>query len=320
MEIPESDNNDRQKHFKQQQIRRQREIQEFNDAVKRIKDKNALPKPIGSKFDNAKTILEDRLKEETIGLQSLAQYKTKRERIEEEIEEGDSGNRKRQKTSNSTIPQVATHSKKKNLLSFADEDDESVSDDESDDSREPEFRIIKIGKDPTTDTSFLPDKERDEILQRERERLKAEWLRKQEEMKEEPQRIDYNFYDGTNHMKSIILTKGDTIQKLLYRAQYEVKSMQGMRVDDLVFVKEGVIVPHSYSFYELTAMKAHNGKGVLFDWISADDIRKETGFAKVNEATPAKIVERKFYEKNKHIFPFSHWEVFDEAKHSNFEG
>lgn len=28
-----------------------------------------------------------------------------------------------------------------------------------------------------------------------------------------------------------------------------------------------------------------------------------------------KVVERHWYNKNKHIFPYSHWEVYDPEKH-----
>ena len=41
----------------------------------------------------------------------------------------------------------------------------------------------KIGKNPSVDTSFLPDREREEQERREREQLRLEWLRKQDEVK-----------------------------------------------------------------------------------------------------------------------------------------
>ena len=41
----------------------------------------------------------------------------------------------------------------------------------------------KFGKDPTVNTSFLPDKERDELARLERERLKQEWIAEQEVIK-----------------------------------------------------------------------------------------------------------------------------------------
>ena len=41
----------------------------------------------------------------------------------------------------------------------------------------------KIGKNPNVDTSFLPDKERDEELQRQKEKARVEWLDEQERIK-----------------------------------------------------------------------------------------------------------------------------------------
>jgi hypothetical protein len=41
----------------------------------------------------------------------------------------------------------------------------------------------KVGKNPDVDTSFLPDKEREEEERQERERLRREWLALQEKIK-----------------------------------------------------------------------------------------------------------------------------------------
>jgi len=35
---------------------------------------------------------------------------------------------------------------------------------------------------------------------------------------------------------------------------------------------------------------------------------------KKDESHPGKVVERSWYERNKHIFPASRWEVYDPAK------
>lgn len=40
-------------------------------------------------------------------------------------------------------------------------------------------------KDPTVDTSFLPDREREERERLEREELRQQWLKRQEEIKSE---------------------------------------------------------------------------------------------------------------------------------------
>ena len=41
----------------------------------------------------------------------------------------------------------------------------------------------KLGKNPNVDTSFLPDRDREEEERKEREQLRLEWLQKQEEIK-----------------------------------------------------------------------------------------------------------------------------------------
>lgn len=43
----------------------------------------------------------------------------------------------------------------------------------------------KVSKDPSVNTSFLPDREREEAERKVRDELRKEWLRKQEEMKAE---------------------------------------------------------------------------------------------------------------------------------------
>ena len=64
----------------------------------------------------------------------------------------------------------------------------------------------KTRKNPNVDTSFLPDREREEQERREREELRQEWLRKQEEMKKEDIEITYSYWDGSGHRKSVMVS------------------------------------------------------------------------------------------------------------------
>lgn len=64
----------------------------------------------------------------------------------------------------------------------------------------------KTRKNPNVDTSFLPDREREDAERREREELRQEWLRKQEEMKKEDIEITYSFWDGSGHRKSVMVS------------------------------------------------------------------------------------------------------------------
>ncbi len=78
-------------------------------------------------------------------------------------------------------------------------------DDTNEDGESPQltFKKSKFGKDPNIDTSFLPDREREDEERRVREKLRQEWLRKQEEIKKEPIQITYSYWDGTGHRKEV---------------------------------------------------------------------------------------------------------------------
>lgn len=93
-------------------------------------------------------------------------------------------------------------------------------------------------KDPTVDTSFLPDREREEMERQQREELRKEWLKRQEEIKselwadrswkgtvfthavqlsfwhiEETINITYSYWDGSGHRK-VVQVKHSTRQRI----------------------------------------------------------------------------------------------------------
>jgi protein FAM50 len=53
------------------------------------------------------------------------------------------------------------------------------------------------------DTSFLPDREREQKEREMRETLRQEWLQKQEEIKTEEVEVVYSYWDGSGHRKSV---------------------------------------------------------------------------------------------------------------------
>jgi protein FAM50 len=72
-------------------------------------------------------------------------------------------------------------------------------------------RLVKkgrFGKDPTVETSFLPDKDREIRERAQREQLKQEWLAKQERIKKERLNVTYSYWDGSGHRREIIIPKG----------------------------------------------------------------------------------------------------------------
>merc|ERR1712071_654450 len=62
---------------------------------------------------------------------------------------------------------------------------------------------FKSNKNPDVDTSFLPDREREEEENQLREELRLEWVKKQESLKEEPIEITYSYWDGSGHRRTV---------------------------------------------------------------------------------------------------------------------
>lgn len=65
-----------------------------------------------------------------------------------------------------------------------------------------------------------------------------------------------------------------------------------------------------FTFYDLIVTKARGKSGPLFRFDVHDDVRLiNNARVEKEDSHPGKIVERRWYERNKHIFPASRWEV-----------
>ncbi|CDF36028.1 unnamed protein product [Chondrus crispus] len=281
----------------------------------------------GNSFTASTETVEDLLKSDTVGLVTHADFKARRKYLEryKTLREKQADERRaRLKKANKVV------------LSFAESDD---SDDNSEDDSElpqkkrkvlqrteedesevkgvppspPKRR--KLGKSPGVDTSFLPDREREINEQRERERLKQDWINEQEAIKSEIVRITYSYWDGSGHRRTIRCKKGTTVGRFLAMVQTEFKELRNTSADTLMFIKEDLIIPHHYSFYDFIVTKARGKSGPLFSFDVVEDIRVVTDTKKEKEdAHAGKVVERRWYERNRHIFPASRWEVYDPTK------
>ncbi|KAK8965003.1 Protein XAP5 CIRCADIAN TIMEKEEPER [Platanthera guangdongensis] len=158
--------------------------------------------------------------------------------------------------------------------------------------------------------------EREAEEQAERERLCKQWLHEQEIVRNETLEITYSYWDGAGHRRVIQVRKGDTIGEFLRAVQQqlatEFREIRTTSVENLVYVKEDLIIPHQYSFYELIVNKARGKSGPLFHFDVHEDVRTVADATiEKDESHAGKVVERHWYEKNKHIFPASRWEIYD---------
>ncbi|KAB5596437.1 XAP-5-like protein [Ceratobasidium theobromae] len=280
--------------------------------------------PGTNRFVGRNDSMEESLKKSTIGLVKLEDFQNKRKELEEakareaaQTNELNGGVNRDEKVKQKKRKKIA-----KSKLSFAVEDDEGEGEGEQEEKKgkdveaeEPPVKRNKVNKNPTVDTSFLPDREREENERRTREELRQEWLRKQEELKAEEIEVTYSYWDGSGHRKSVMCKKGDDIATFLEKCRQQFPELRGVSVDNLMYIKEDLIIPHHYTFYDFIVNKARGKSGPLFNFDVHDDVRLlADATVEKDESHAGKVVERSWYQRSKHIFPASRWEVFDPEK------
>jgi protein FAM50 len=170
------------------------------------------------------------------------------------------------------------------------------------------------------DTAFLPDRDRERAETEERERLKREYVERADRVKAEKLEITFSYWDGGGHRRRVEVLKGDTIGGFLQKARdalsSEFRELRHASADGLMYIKEDLIMPHGVSFHDLIVNKARGKSGPLFHFDVHDDVRVMGGGAGVekDESHAGKVIHRTWYEKNKHIFPASRWELWEPGK------
>ncbi|KAJ1967672.1 hypothetical protein H4R35_006643, partial [Dimargaris xerosporica] len=257
------------------------------------------------KFVSRNDSVENKLKHSTVGLVQLEDF----QRIREELEE----QKARVAANTLAVPDGKQSSKKKkkkkpqkagNVLSFnIDEEDDnddqtanesnscaaaiSETSSSSQASSAPPAKKIKFNKNPDVDTSFLPDRERDEKERQVREELRQEWLKEQERIKAEIVTVTYSYWDGSGHRRMVRCKKGDTIAAFLEKCRLQFHELRGISVDNMMYIKEDLIIPHHYTFYDFIINKTRGKSGPLFSFDVHEDIRLEQDTRKEKDESHA---------------------------------
>lgn len=288
------------------QLTKKREVQkqEYENAKKRIQTNARLASNIDERFNTSQLEFNTG----RAGLASKEEFA--RSHLAQEAEVVERGPSAAAIAAEKKKAKREKKAKKRALaaLSFGEEDGGAAED----------FVPKKRMKNPNVKTDFLPDRQREEAEDQLREQLKEKWLEEQEKMKSEKLQVTYSYWDGSGHRRSITITKGMTVGKFLEAVRQDIAAdfheLRTASSDSLLYIKEDLIIPQHYTFYDLIATKARGKSGPLFHFDVHDDVRV-TNDARVekDESHPGKIVERHWYERNKHIFPASRWEVYDPA-------
>ncbi|KAF1892648.1 hypothetical protein Lal_00031919 [Lupinus albus] len=272
-------------------------------------------------------ILETAFKKETVGLVTREEYVEKRVNIKTKIEEEEKEKLQKQQQEEEEF-QLQKRKKRKikgnSRLSFAEDIENDGEEEEGQDKNLETNRLRhgKLGKDPTVETSFLPDRSAEDSVVSERLRRKLSVKgcgnngfvnRSKFEMSL------FKSHTATGMELATGVRKGDSIGEFLRAVQQqlapEFREIRTTSVENMLYVKEDLIIPHQHSFYELIVNKARGKSGPLFHFDVHEDVRT-TADATIekDESHAGKVVERHWYEKNKHIFPASRWEIYDPTK------
>ena len=194
----------------------------------------------------------------TKGLVSKEEFTRRREELEKKAEEekvavADGEEKKKKK-----------RKKKKSIggsLSFGGDEDEEA----DEEIVEPPKK--KLGKNPSVDASFLPDKERDEANAKRREELATEYKKQVEAAKAELVQVTYSYHDPTGrdgfkgHRFDVQIPKGFTVQEFLNKCREQCVPLRSCSADQLMYIKEDLILPQGLTFYELIISKARGKSG-----------------------------------------------------------
>ncbi|XP_050433903.1 protein FAM50 homolog [Adelges cooleyi] len=325
------------------QLMKKRELAQAETELRKKKiEEDMKLSNIENKFAKHYDAVEAQLKSSTIGLVTLDEMKAKQETIVQErvmklAQKEKEVEFEKQRQLEAKLEEKRQQQRKIQALSFiGDEEEEVESEDDAAEEEEEEQQqqqpqqVVdqpstseplpkKIKKNPDVDTSFLPDRARETEENCLRESLRQEWSDKQKCLKEEEISITFSYWDGSGHRRTIVMKKGNTIYQFLQKAmellRREFGELKTIMADQLMYVKEDLILPHHYSFYDFIVAKARGKSGPLFTFGVHDDIRMVSDASLEKEDSHAgKVLLRSWYERNKHIFPASRWEPFDPLK------
>ncbi|KAI4898665.1 hypothetical protein NFI96_002811 [Prochilodus magdalenae] len=258
--------------------KREREREQLEQLKQKIAEDNMVKSNIDKKFSAHYDAVEQELKSSTVGLVTLNDMKAKQEALVKEREK-----------------QLAKKEQSKELQLKLEKQKEK---------KRKEEQKRKIAS-----LSFNPDEGEDE----------DEEENDDEEDDGEEIEITFSYWDGSGHRKTVKMKKGNTIQQFLQRAlevlRKDFSELRSAGVEQLMYIKEDLIIPHHHSFYDFIVTKARGKSGPLFSFDVHDDIRLvNDATVEKDESHAGKVVLRSWYEKNKHIFPASRWEPYDPEK------
>ena len=323
---------------------RARRLQEERDERARDLEVRANNRKVAGGFNNQSSLVgfrgsstveeEKAFANQSVGLLTREEYAKKQEKVREELERERERKEKlkREKRERRKAKENERKKKEKNLLSFNEDDDDDEKEEEEEEKEEEEEReddearekkklTKSVGMNPDADTSYVPNAQNERMKEERalREQLAKEFLEKKEKQMEENLTVTFSYWSGGGGRRSVTVKQKDTVRTFLKVAmkdlEDEFRELNKLSPESMMYVKEDCIIPHELTFYELISRKARGKSGPLFRFDDKEDVRLVAdATVEKEDSHPGKIFHRSWYDKNKHIFPASRWEVFDFSK------
>ena len=338
--------NDGQRAQKALQLEKEREIMKeiFREKRDKIRKDNRISINT-EKFVKESEDLNKKLAKDTVGLVHLNQFQKIREDIETEERTGILKNRENEEKERKRKRRQQAASK----LSFeVDEDEEPEIEVERGDREissisEDGTLLIKknrLGADPSVVSYFEASDyvaATSAALESSKERQELERKVRDEKRKSSLVRLTLSFYDGADHRFCVDFKRGDVLMDVLKKCQLEYGPLRGVLLEDLMLVKENLILPSTLSVFDLEEMGAlkDGGRGPyhnsdLFSFtLQAKDQKAAANSGDPTSTAPlspdemietdasrnAKICCKAWFERNKQLVPAKYWFSFDSGKH-----
>ncbi|EPY76132.1 hypothetical protein CB1_001492002 [Camelus ferus] len=299
-------------------LKREKQREQMEHMKQRIAQENLVKSNIDRKFSAHYDAVEAELKSSMVGLVTLNDVKMKQQALVKEWEK-QLAKKEQQKELQRKLEKLREKEHKEEAkrkissLSFTLEEEEEAGEEDEELERKVEeeeeageedeelerkaftTKKRKLGKNPDVDTNFLPDRDREEEENRLREELRQEWEAKQEKIKSEEMEITFSYWDGSGHRRTVNMKKGNTMQEFLQKAleilRKDFGELRSAGVEQLMYIKEDLIIPHHHSFYDFLVTKPRGKSGPLFNFDVHDDVRLlSDATVEKNESHAGKVV------------------------------
>ncbi|CAD8186728.1 unnamed protein product [Paramecium octaurelia] len=255
-------------------------------------------------------ILEEEFKQKTVGLVTREEFKRKRENIDRIYVQDLQKKQEEEEKKKLELKQKRKqeYKLKTALLSFESEQQEL-------------YDKKNYGKDSSVDTLYLPDMNREKKIEELTKKFTEEYQKNMELQRDQLIDIKFQYWDAQTCTRTLRITKKTTIKEFLELARREIIRDFGFLTefspDDLLFVANTMILPHKLSFHDIIAYKVKNRSGKpIFSFEQRKVQAKGQEYeVEVENSTTCRIIEKFRYEKIKHIYPCSKWEVVDINKY-----